>query len=162
MVLNVTHWFVSSTALLKGGVCTLLEALFTTHHMILHNWGCCYGNTRTPPLPYQPDFGHTHVYMHTYTHFFGLTGPHDLTSMAFHATNKTASLWWLEILLPKRYLTVTRRRNIFPLWWLTAVLFDKQIKHSPHFTTCAGTVLLFMAFNQSTANRTKKRKEKVM
>lgn len=44
-----------------------------------------------------------------------------------------------------RYIWQCTWEETSPLWWFASVLFDKQIKHSPHCITCTETIPLCIA-----------------
>lgn len=122
---------------------------------MLHNWGCCLGNGRTPPPPppTQPPLNtHTHALLRQQD----ILRPHDSTGW-FNACWYTLLMRWPLSDVRKLFLLWDYLQSsggeASPLWWSTPVLFDKQIKHSPHFTTCTETTLLFMAVRQIRADK---------
>lgn len=120
--LNCRASSVSSTALMMVHIAGCF--LFTPHQMMLHNWGRCLGNNRTPPPPTQPtSLENTLAHKHTpgQPRQQNVLQPHDWNGW-FSAHWYTQLVWWQKWLSPKSYFTISSRGSILSVRadvWLT-------------------------------------------
>lgn len=110
----------------KNALHTFLDAFCLHHHMMLHNWGCCLGNKRTPPPP-NPTTTHRHTHKHN-THtpcrgnrtFSGHMTP--LVDLQSRLTRRPLS----GCVAPEGCFTVTWRGNISALTAHSGVVWSRN------------------------------------